>query len=1087
VRFRLLGPLRVRRGEDWMGVPAGQQRVLLAVLLAEAGRTVAVDRLVDEIWGERPPRGAQSTLHGYVFRLRRLIGGSPAGPLASRPGGYELVVSDDDLDAAAFDRLVDTARRELAGGRVEPAASLLSRALDLWRGPALADVAPSPTVVAETARLEQLRLRAAEFRLDAWLELGRHADVAVEASRIALAHPLHEPVWEHLVASLSRLGRRGEALDAYQQARKAMVTALGLEPGARLRGLQQAILAEDQPEASAGPPAMSPPVPPDVVPAQLPPGVAGFTGRQVELKQLDALLPAVTDPAGTAVVIATVAGTAGVGKTALAVHWARQVAARFGDGQLYVNLRGHADVPPVQPVEALARFLRALGVPREQVPSDVDEASATYRSLLAGKRVLVLLDNARDAEQVRPLLPGSPGCLAVVTSRDRLSGLVARDGAIPLTLDVFSTHESQELLARLLGSDRIGLEPDAAAELTRLCGNLPLALRIVAADLARRARTSIAEYTTRLSGDRLGGLEIDGDPDAGVRGAFDLSYAALPQPARALFRRLGLVPGPDITAPGAAALAGGSPAEAARLLDRLHAAHLVEEHAAGRYTMHDLLRGYAAERAVAEDPETERLAALDGLYEHFQDHVDAAADMLYPEMLRLPTASPSPIRFDNEAGASAWLDDERPNLVAAVVHTARQGPRPVAWRLADALRGYFLHAMSIVDWKVIVEAGLVAADAAGDDHALAAGYLSRGLMHSMSNRGDEAIDCYLRATASAQRAGWPEAEAAALGNIGSQHMNMGQYVAAADYHARALASRKRLGWQAGEATAMYNLGLTYFGLGRLELAAEQQAGAAAINRRLGATVALARVNAALGVVHHLLGRFDDAMATLAPALAVLRNAGDRYYAAYAQCGLADLHRDLGNHAQALDLAESATAIAREFSDRSLEATAVAASASAHHHLGDRRKALSGYERALELAHESTDRPLVVEVLVRLADIHHGAGRPDLAADLAKQGLALARACRYRLVEGRALTVLAMLHLGQGDLTAAIDHAEHALRVHTETGHRLAGQALRRAGDDAAARHHEDAAQALFADVGGRSTGPGPHGYQSADSRAGPVD
>jgi hypothetical protein len=391
----------------------------------------------------------------------------------------------------------------------------------------------------------------------------------------------------------------------------------------------------------------------------LPADVTAFTGRRRQLEALDGLLESGADT--TAVVISAIAGTAGVGKTGLAVHWAHRVRDRFPDGQLYVNLRGYAPTPPASPLEALAGVLRALGVAAEQVPVETEQAAGLYRTLLADKRMLVLLDNARDPDQVRPLLPGGPGSLVVVTSRHRLSGLVVKEGACRLTLDVLTPEEANQLLARLLGETRVHAEPAAAAELARACAHLPLALRIAAATLADRPQLSIAGYVAELGqGDRLGALAVDGDEQAAVRAAFDLSYAALAPGARRLFRLLGLVPGPEVTADAAAALTGTLPERAARLLDRLAAAHLIDQDTAGRFAFHDLLRLYAAERARHEDTGEERKAATRRLLDWYLHTVDAAARMLYPDKLRLPlplAEAPRPATpFADHRGALAWCE-----------------------------------------------------------------------------------------------------------------------------------------------------------------------------------------------------------------------------------------------------------------------------------------------------------------------------------------------------------------------------------------------------------------------------------------------
>jgi DNA-binding SARP family transcriptional activator len=629
LRFRILGPLRVRHGEGWSAVRAAQQRVVMAVLLIEAGRVVGSDRLIHELWADEPPRAALVTVQGYVRRLRRLLGHGRSGPLLTRGRGYELVVNDGDVDAAVFDGLVDHGLGRRAGGMPDRAAVELSQALALWRGAALADVPAGPTVMAEAARLEQRRLTAVEERLDALLDLGRHTDAATELRELVARAPLRERLHVLRMRSLHRCGRPADALAAYDQARHVLVTELGLEPGAELRRLREHILVKER-KPSTGP-------------AQLPAGVGRFTGREADLARLSTLAHR-----GGPMVICTIAGPAGVGKTALAVHWAHRARPEFPDGQLYVDLRGYGPDRPLRAVDALAHFLTALGVPAATVPRDVEAAAGLYRTLLSGKRVLVLIDNAGDPGQVRPLLPGSRDCLVLVTSRDQLRGLAARDGAVRLDLDPLGQDEAIRLLTRLIGPDRGRATPELVAELAGLCGRLPLALRIVAANLAARPHRPLADLAAELAaGDRLSALAVTGDPKSAVRVAFDHSYVLLPAALRRLFRLLGLAPGADITVPAAAALAGIAPAEAADLLDALAAANLVKRRPPDRYAMHDLIRRYAAELAGEPDLEADGRAALARLREHYRYPRAAALAGL---VARSPTGRAQPVLTEIGAG-----------------------------------------------------------------------------------------------------------------------------------------------------------------------------------------------------------------------------------------------------------------------------------------------------------------------------------------------------------------------------------------------------------------------------------------------------
>jgi DNA-binding SARP family transcriptional activator/Tfp pilus assembly protein PilF len=1039
VRFQTLGPVRVWDGAAWLAVQAAHQRAVLAILLAESGRVVSAQRLVDEIWGERPPRTAQSALQGYVMRLRRLLGDRSGSVVVTQGRGYQMVIAEGDLDAALFEQLVESGRRSLADGRLDSGVGKLSEALELWQGPALADVPATPTVTAEASRLEQCRLTALEAMLGAQLELGRHADVVDELQRQVAEHPLREGLRAHLMLALYRCGRRAEALEAYRTGRRVLVDELGLEPGPQLRELEQAILADDaRLAAPARPGGGASGRGGATVPAQLPPTVAAFTGRQAHLRRLDALLP--DEEANPPVlVISAIAGTPGVGKTALAVHWAHQVRDRFPDGQLYVNLRGYAAGPPLRPIEALARFLQALGVPAEEIPVDEEDAAGLYRSLLAGRRTLVLLDNAHHPDQVRPLLPGSAGCLVLITSRDQLGGLVARDGAIRMSLEPLTPPEASGLLAHLLGDDRLRTEPAAVGELAALCGYLPLALRIAAANLNTRPQRTIAGYTRRLrAGDRLAALEVDGDRQAAVRAAFDLSYAAQPADARQLFRLLGLVPGPDVTAPAAAALAGTSIDAAAQLLDKLAAAHLIEEHSADRYAPHDLLRLYAAEQATAEDSAPARRAALDRLFDHYLSTMDAAARLLYPEKLRLPRAqSPQLISFAGDAEAMAWLEAERPDLVAAVQHAAEHGPHPVAWRLADALRGYFNLRMHTVDWRVVANAGLGAAIADGQPAAQAAAHLSLATLDWGQSRCQQAIDHYVQALELAEQGGWREGHIAAFGNLGNVYFELGQLAQAAEHYTQALAILAQGGWRAGRANGLGSLGEAY----------------------------------------HALGRLDEARTVLIEARALQQEGGARGGEAEAVRVLAAVDRDAGRYAEALDLARTALALARDVGDQRCEVDTLNTLGGVHQQLGRYQQAAGEYQRALDLAQQIGSLYAQAEALTGLAAAHLHAGHPEQAIGHAEEAIAVARKAEHRAIEGRALTVLAAIHLDQGRLDLATGHAEQALAIHADTGHRL-GEArtllvlervLRGSGQEDEAKARHSAALALFAAIGAPPT------------------
>ena len=1078
MRFAILGPLEVVADGRQLPLGGPQQRALLAVLLLNAGRVVSTDRLVESLWGDEPPSSARSLLQGCVAGLRRAFRDAARQPLVTRAPGYRLEVGPDELDLDTFERLVAAAGRpEITRERC---AELLGEALALWRGPVLDGLALE-ACQAQVARLEERRLVVLEQRIDAELRLGRHAGVVGELESLVRAHPLRERLWAQLMLAQYGADRQADALASYQRLRRTLVEQLGVEPSATLRQLQAAILAGAEPaglspvDGEAARPVAAEVPPHRAVPAQLPPAVAAFTGRDEQLKQLDALLPA-GDRTGT---IGVVSGTAGVGKTALAVHWAHRVRDWFADGQLYVNLQGYAPAPPVRPIEALAGFLQALGTPAEAVPVEPERAAALYRTLLADKRMLVVLDNAHSAEQVRPLLPGSPGCVVLVTSRDRLAGMVARDGARPCTLDVLGPDEALTLLERVLGAERVQAEPRESAELVDRCARLPLALRIAAANLAFDPRRRIADQVADLvAGDRLSALEIEGDEESAVRVAFDLSYEALEEPARLVFRRLGLVPGPDVTAPAAAALVGGTAGGARRTLDRLTGAHLVYRNG-DRYALHDLLRLYARERAEREDRSPERDAATGRLHEWYLHTADAAARLLYPTALRLslPDATASPTTFDDHAAALVWLDAEMPNLVAAVHRAADRGPRSHAWLLADTLRGYFMLRVLPVEWADVAETALAAAEAGDEPRAQVAAQLSLAGLHLRQSRFDDAIGHYRRALATNERAGWREGESAALGNLGTVYLSSGRLRAAADHFARALDVDRRIGWLGGQAVKLGNLGMVSKLLGRLDEAVGHLSEARALFQRLGSRHGEALAVSNLGAVLHLLGRYPEALEHLTRAEVLHREIGDRSTEADDRNALAQLHRDTGRLAEALDLAESALTRAVEVGERHYEADALNVIGSVHLRRGAPTHAEEHHRRALDLADRTDTRIPKVSALIGLADARRRLGDPAQAQRYAEHAATLSSTTDYRVLEGQARVAWADALTDLGRDAGAADQARLALNVQRATGYRLGtaqalmalGRALARS-DGAAASAHRAQADRILADIGAAGHG-----------------
>jgi tetratricopeptide (TPR) repeat protein len=667
----------------------------------------------------------------------------------------------------------------------------------------------------------------------------------------------------------------------------------------------------------------------------------------------------------------------------------------------------------------------------------------------------------------------------VVTSRDRLGGLMARDGARRLALDLLTPTEAVGLLARVVGRERVAAEPEAVASLVARCAHLPLALRIAGAHLACDAAWSIAGYVDRLDRvGRLAELTMDGDPQAAVRIAFDVSYQELSPHARRLFRLLGLVPGPEFGAEPAAALAAATVPDARRALEELAGAHLVEARTGDRFAFHDLLRLYARERAGREEGPADREAAVERLDGWYVAAADTAARILYPDTLRLPpsgtAAGPEPpVVFGDHADAVAWLDAERANLVATVEAAAEHGPRPMAWRLADALRGYFRLRRFAVDWRAVADAGMAAAVADGDLRAQVAMQLSLGDADQTLGHLSRAIEHYASALELAGQAGWTDGHAAALGNIGNVHWEQGDLRRAGDYQAQTLALYRRTGRQAGQASTLLNLGVVKQVLGELELAVDYGVQALAVFRAMRSRNGEAATLNVLGGVSQELGRTEEAHEHLTSALTLSREVGHRYVEAGTLDDLAGLHRDAGRHAEALRLARSALTLAREIDDRLTEAAALNTLGTIHFAMGDDRAAVDHHRQALTVAKLTGIRVRQAAALLGLAAAEREQGRHAQAATHAEQAMALAVAGGFGVLEGQARTVMAATRLAQGQHDEAARHARSALAVHRRTGHRLGeartlvilGNALREATGAAVARRCWREALELFSESG----------------------
>jgi DNA-binding SARP family transcriptional activator/tetratricopeptide (TPR) repeat protein len=914
VELRLLGPVEVHADGQQLPIRGPIQQGLLAILALHANRVVATERLLASLWEATSPTSARRSLQWQIWQLRRLLGGH-ADRLVYRPPGYLLRLQPGELDLTRFQELADQGRQALAAGNPRRAGELLRAALELWRGQPFEDVR-LPALAEQRTRLEQRRLAAIEDRIQADLDCGCHTRLVGELEGLVAAQPLREHLSGLLMLALYRSGRRADALTAFQTLRTRLVQELGIEPSRPVQDLHQQILAAD---AILEPPLAATAAAP--VPRQLPPDIASFTGREPQLAQLERAVEA-TGQHGP-VVISAVQGSGGIGKSALAVHAAHRLAAagRFPDGQLYVDLHGAtAGLSPLRPLEVLARFLRSLGMEPAAIPTDLEEASAAFRSQVAGRRLLVVLDNASDVEQIRPLLPGTPTCAVLVTSRQRL---VSLDGVSHLHLDILPAGEAVELLGRLAGDERVAAEPEAAAEVARCCGWLPLALRIAGARLAARPGWPVRTLAQRLTDAqrRLDELEL---AEAGVRASFTVSYQQLSgsdelldQAAAGAFGLLGVLDGADVGLPVAARLLDQPEQTAERVLERLVDTQLLETPAPGRYRMHDLLRLYAREQAARQHTEPRRVAALGRAFGLYLASAWQTLALLRPGDYRLERAGDRWRRSDLEIADTAtgldWLEAERANLLAAVGQAAATPgvPRELAVQLAHALYGFFVVRSYWQDWVWVNQTALAVARRIGDRAGEGQAHNDLGLAQFRQGRYAEALAHHQRSLAIRRELGDRRAEAASLGNLGNLHESQGRYDAALACHQRSLALCREAGDGYGEGAALSNLGIVHERQGRYDQALACHQRSLAIRREAGYRRGEARSLGSLGEVHEREGRYEEALACLRESLAIRRELGDREGQAYNLSSLGIVYQRQGRYQQAMECQRESLAIRRE--------------------------------------------------------------------------------------------------------------------------------------------------------------------------------
>jgi DNA-binding SARP family transcriptional activator/tetratricopeptide (TPR) repeat protein len=918
IRFGLLGPLQVQVDDRDILVSAARQRVLLVALLLRRGRAVPAAQLADLVWDDQPPQGSAVTLRSYVMRLRQVLGHAAGHRITTATNGYQIEASEEELDVARYNALFRLGDAAADAGAWEQASELFTQAEGLWRGRPLEDISCQALQVTEVPRLEQLRLQVIQRRIEADLYLGRPLRVIPELVSLTSEHPLHEAFHAQLMLALHHSGRQADALAAYGKARDILVSEAGIEPGSDLRQLHRRLLAgaplPGQRRAGfAGAPA---PSPPRYRPEQLPPPPPGFVGRAAELQKLTRLLGGMTR-APNATMIVVVSGTAGVGKTALVVHWAHQVARNFPDGQLYLNLNGFGPAgPPLTQADAITTLLEALQTPSALIPASLEGRVSLYRTLLSGRRMLLMLDNARDAEQVRPLLPGGTGCLVLVTSRTRLAGLVALEGALPITLNVFTPSEARTMVAQRLEACGVDVDGTAIDQLASACARLPLALAIAAARLATQPSQSVAGFAEQLihAHDRLRALST-GEATTNLTMVFDWSYGALSEQARRMFRLLAVHPGPDVGLSAAASLAGIPSSEARDALDELAGSHLVTEHVEGRFAVHDLLRLYAAERLCGQEDPAHRHSASQRMLDHYLHTALTAARTLSPTRESLIPVPPVPAAKSEEmAGiedAMAWLEAEHQVMKRLIPYAAEAGFDTYAWQLPWALTDFFDRAGHWHDWVATQQIALGAAQRLQDLKAQAHAHRYLGRASFQLQEWEEAERHLSRALQIRHQLREPAGEAGLCLDLCRIHEKRGNLPESLRFAEQALALYQSTQHRLGQAFALHAVGWAHALMGNAKEALSYCTSALALSEELDCRIAMAHTWHTLGLAHGQLNHPDEAITCCERAVRIYGDLGDRYLQSHALACQGDLHREFGDSQAARRAWERAFALLTE--------------------------------------------------------------------------------------------------------------------------------------------------------------------------------
>jgi DNA-binding SARP family transcriptional activator/tetratricopeptide (TPR) repeat protein len=1037
-RIEILGPLKIFHGGAEVQIPSGKLQCLLALLALQPQRLVPTDEIVDMLWEDAPPKSCSNLIHTYANRLRAILGSgtSELTLLSRRNLGYLLHGGPDHLDVMRFEEELADAQRLHQAGHADAARLGFEVALDIWRGSVLSGLPARlrlhPDATALTKRRTDTTIAFTELAISA----GKSGEAVGRLQALVAEDPLQEQLQAMLMRALAASGQQAAALAVFASVRTQLVAELGIEPGADLAAAYRGVLNGRQSSpsqhhlqtATGRGHSRS-------VPAQLPAAADGLVGRGWHLRRLTEM----ANPSfrRSAMTVSVISGMAGVGKTALAVRWAHDNRARFDGGQLFADLHGFSSTPPLQPDTVLAHFLHALGVPPGQVPIDLDEAAGLYRSLLADRRMLIVLDNAGSVDQVKPLLPANASSVVLVTSRSHLGALMVNSNAKRLHLDVLSPSQSAALLARH-GFSR----PRTAdgAELARLCGHLPLALRIAGAHLSTGA-IAIADYLTEIrEGDWLSALKVEGDERSAVGASIALSYQALAVDARKLLRCLAGMACLDFTARGAASAIGLDVPKTRTLLEDLASSCLLASPKPGRFALHDLVRGFAIDQSAIEDHAATRRQWLSNVVAGYLQTFDEAMRILHPASLRLQVSSRDdgrpPTEFAEPAVAKQWLEDEHANLMALI-----GSPNDIATEgirlLTDIMRAYLGATLHFSDWIPVTNAALSAAEAAGDQKGVACAHLSLGSISWHQGRYAQALAHYQTTYSLGRQTDWIDLQQAALNGMGHIHIRSGDPREATKKYRAAFRLSPGSGRATNLAVSYGGLGSVYWFLGLLKRAENAHHQALHHFTENGHSLGEAITLMNLGMIKHAKGRYEAAADDLNRSLDTYRRMGHAEGEANTQYLVAALHRDTENLPKALEIATAAVELAREARDPRTLSNALNILGTVHRSQGAHDEAIVAHNAGLELAETTGTRYPAIESLTGLAMAH--AGLHDLAKAAAFAANAADRAHRHgcRLLEGNALSALCAVYAHDREhADRARQAGQRALAIHGQAGHLL---------------------------------------------------